>query len=145
MDNSKPKPERFVKIFTGTTIDLDYIVSISSVYVTNYYSPDELVFGFQIKFKLTDKPLTFERNAKPSEEEHVKVIKNNKTINVFGYKMMDGKVLSIHWNNGIPEYYLKENRYNETLAYNNFQKQVDEVILLWKNYVSFKDNEQTKS
>lgn len=130
------KQERIVKIFTGRHIDLDSVISISDVQVGNTYCPNDLYFEFEIHCKLHDKPITYSRYASHAEKEHVKLTFNQEKVNLFCYKMADGTNCSIHHDNRFSEYYLQENKYTQTLAAQNLQKQIDELVLMWKNYIN---------
>ena len=145
--NTPTKQERIVKIFTGRYIDLSSIISIGDA----KYDRESKFIGFGITCKLLEKPIYFYREInRDTEEEKIEKItpaggihgkKEGETFIYFGYKMTDGRVLAENWYGHFRENFLYATDYPNILAVHNLQNQIDEIILMWKNYLSQNPNQ----
>ena len=94
--------EAIQKIFTGRYIDLDKIVSIQDAQFIDRMGSGGWYVGFGIKCQLCENDIWYERELEFSEE---------------------------HFNG---DYVLVYNDNKEILAVANLQKQINEVIKMWK-------------
>ena len=97
--------ETIVKIFTGKYIDLTKIVAITDAEFIDRMGYGGYYVGFTIYCQLLEKPIVYERKLDYREE-----------------KYENGKI------------HAKTNdRNGKILAEENLQKQVDEIVSMWKN------------
>ena len=106
------------KTFYGSHIDISKIISISDVYFEDNMGRGGYFVGFSMSFQLMDKPLLYRRKL---------------TIDEYGgycsgyvrnVALIDGRVVEYEY--GIED--------KEIQAVANLQKQIDEIIKVWKDF-----------
>jgi len=112
------------KTFFGTHIDLSKIIEISDAYYIDQMGHGGLSVGFKIIVQLRDKPIYFSRDLDSDEEVNFRIIEEDSGGSYHEVKMIDGT-----WKKYNQVFSLMD----QILAVQNLQKQIDELIQVWKD------------